>query len=214
MESEDRIHDQGKSGKPSNEQVGDLKQTIITGLEILAEMAGQGDESEQRSALAHKELPEAIEAICQRALTGDVEAFSILRSLAKQSLMEAGKLVAGERPAKRRQSRKRKAQAHRSKNKAELPEHPLIPVESPRESPTMSLAEIADFMDARNTFLLARADYERRRASLIYKLHMFCEPEDQSRTADYLLKLEDDGDTLVITNQTGIPAQTVIDCRK
>lgn len=211
MEPNESMHQDANSGKPTKAQVADLKETIVTGMNILKDAAGE-KANDRKSVETYQAALDALDAICEQSLDGDMEAFSKLRDVAAKSLQSFGRLDARGQASKQPRTSKRKAHRMRTK-KASLPEHPVAPVEMPDEMPRISFSEITAFLDARYAFLTARADYERRRAELVHKLQMHCEPEDQSRTAHYLLTLDHDGDTICICDQSSIPAESIIDRR-
>lgn len=218
MEPEDRIHDHGKPGKSSRSEVDELREVITTGMHIINDAASPQGDTDVDGIVG--EAMEALGTLCERALSGDQKSLSQLRKIAHRVVLDAGSLGAASHAgdaqttsSKSRRGTGRKRRAAARKSEKTLPDHPLASIDLPESLPEISLHEIGEFVQARNTFLLARADYERRRTELIYKLRMLCVPEDRSNTADYLLKLDGDGDTLIVTDQTSIPVETIIDRR-
>ena len=103
MGSNESIHENGKPGKPTKAQVADLKETIVTGMNILRDKVRADIASGQDTLKKAGEIDAALDALCERATDGDPEAFSELRSFAEQSLSGVGSLDAVEsqqRPAR------------------------------------------------------------------------------------------------------------------
>jgi len=74
------------------------------------------------------------------------------------------------------------------------PKPPVIPTDLPGDLPVISQLEIVSYVDARDTFLIARADYEQKRSALTLKLLQNCLPE----SGGFIARLEDEGARLVV----------------
>ena len=58
-----------------------------------------------------------------------------------------------------------------------LPEPPLIPAGLSGEAPNITQKEVLAYVNARDTFIVAKLDFERKRANLLYGLRMLREVE-------------------------------------
>lgn len=221
-EPNDRIHDSSKPEKPSKAEIEELQETIITGVGILNDIASRVVSAEADGI--SDAWKEGLNSLCAAALSGDQESLATLRDIGREIVLRVGGLGASSSAGGAGVHKSRRA--HRAKRQGSkkacsppreappaLPDHPVAAVDLPEHLPAITPGEIGNFLQARDSFLRARADYERRRADLVYKLRMLCEPEDQRAAANYLLKLDPDGDTLLITDQSSIPAEVVIDRR-
>jgi hypothetical protein len=88
-----------------------------------------------------------------------------------------------------------------------LPEPYLVSQNLPAYTPPITEKEITAYLNARHKFLAARADWEQKRAAIVYRLTLGS-PVD---LADVQVSLEDDGDTLVAREQG--PAIITVDRR-
>ena len=75
-----------------------------------------------------------------------------------------------------------------------LPDPPFIPQDVVPPIPTISQAEITDYINARDAFLIVRADYVHKEAALTLKLLQGCLPE----LGSHIARLEDGGEKLVV----------------
>lgn len=96
---------------------------------------------------------------------------------------------------------------------SELPENAVRMENWPQNLPEIENREIGAFLTARTFFQVARANYERRRGELLYKLLLGCEMEDRSASASYVVSLESDGNTICILDQGTRPSERIIDRR-
>lgn len=218
MESEDRIHQHGESGKSLRAEVAELKEIVSTGMNILRDAAQ--DEGGGDPVNVSEEAQDALEAICGCALSGDVKSLQKLRNIASEIVSGAGCIGDSGRARgahAKRGKRQRHASPKRRHSKSEkahkLPERPVRSVDIEFPTPPIPAGEVTEFLNARDLFLRARADYERKRAGLLYKLQMLCNLEDQGSEATFSLTLDSDGDTLVIIDRTSVPGETIIDRR-
>jgi hypothetical protein len=90
-----------------------------------------------------------------------------------------------------------------------LPEPYLIPRDLPQVLPPVSQLEILEYVNARDSFIAARAFYEAKRANMVYKLRLLCKPERGS----FGVRLKGDGDSIVITDSSSSVQVTEIDAR-
>lgn len=212
MQDENRVPESGKEKKLS--EIETLKETITVGIGILRDKITEEIAIKKEAREKADEALGVLDAIYQKALAGNHEALSCLRALAKDALQRAGQQDNGS-PEVRAicpANTGRKGRPARKKT-CELPDHAVHMENYPENPPKITEHEIGQFLQARSYFIIARANYERRRAGLVYKLQLCCEPEDQKPTAQYLLKLGDDWDSLEITDHTRIPNEVVIDRR-
>ena len=84
-----------------------------------------------------------------------------------------------------------------------LPERPLENVDLPEARPTISQHEIVEYVCARDTLLISRLDFERKRAELFYKVRMLCEVAPGSY--DVKLAGEDDETVIIIECCSTVP---------
>ncbi len=79
-----------------------------------------------------------------------------------------------------------------------LPDPPYIPEDLPPDLPRISQQEIGAYVNARSCLLVARADYEQKRAAITLKLLQLCLPEP----GGYIARLENDGERVNILRQS------------
>ncbi len=75
-----------------------------------------------------------------------------------------------------------------------LPDPPYVPEDLPSVLPGISQQELRAYVNARTCLLVARADYEQKRAVITLKLLQLCLPEPGT----YIARLENDGERLVV----------------
>jgi hypothetical protein len=92
-----------------------------------------------------------------------------------------------------------------------LPEHPISNRDIDFPIPPITREEVGEFIYARDAFLRASWDYRRRRAEIAYKLSMLCHYEDQSQRAEFLIRLDDDGQTIIITDRANGAEELIVD---
>jgi len=77
----------------------------------------------------------------------------------------------------------------------QVPERPLSHVDIPLNLPEISEKEVLSYVCARDVFILAKLDYERKRGELLYKLRMLC---TMGPSHNYTVKLAGDNDEIAI----------------
>jgi len=87
--------------------------------------------------------------------------------------------------------------------KGKLPEGPLSIQDPPEPLPEITMTEIVTFVNASQVFRLARADFERKRATLTLKLLQGCHCEE----SDYFASLDEHG-KLVVEDRTSLEPVT------
>lgn len=217
MESGDRIHQRDEPEKSLQSRVAELKETITPGLDILRERAGsKGGEPVNVSRQAR----EAFEIVCANALSGNLKALEQLQSIASKLVSKAGSLdefIAASNPHAARSGQRPRISGKRRRSSRKLenavPERPAVPVDIEFPVEPIRGSEVVEFLNARDMFLRTRADYERKRAGLLYKLQMLCSLEDLGSDPIYTLRLSSDGDTIIIKDFSGTPSEVVIDRR-
>jgi len=84
-----------------------------------------------------------------------------------------------------------------------LPDRPLKIQDPPEPLPEITMTEIVTFVNASHVFRLARADFERKRATLTLKLLQGCHCEE----SDYFASLDERGQ-LVVEDRTSLEPVT------
>lgn len=210
MESKGSLPEPNGQNKFSSERVAELYNTCITGLGILRDAAHNKGSPEERLDEVIESATEDLDEIACKARSGNAEAFSQLKVLAGRFLKAAGGQDADPRSGQPSSERSDPAQPA---SEGELPEHVARIENYPENPPKITAREVTEFINSRDIFLVARSNYQRRRAQLVYELQCLCKLEEQGQEAQYILRLDDDGDTIRIVDQSGVEPETIIDRR-
>jgi len=80
--------------------------------------------------------------------------------------------------------------------KGKLPEAPLEMQDLPNRLPKISQGELLAYVNAKQCYQIAQADYEKKRANITLRLLQLCE----SAPGDISVSLQEDGDRLVVVH--------------